>query len=149
LIGGTNEGLANTSGVAFAMRLVLQITIFMAAALLPSTVLAQLPPGYWSYYDSGNKKYHQQRSNYELERQRAASTRAHEPWTTRRQLADPMDYEGRGLTGRGMSAYQTNGYTGPNQNPYYGYWDGGFTPGLYGFSMYAHFDRPGFTYWQY
>ncbi|MGH7137250.1 MAG: hypothetical protein ACREHD_16020, partial [Pirellulales bacterium] len=62
---------------------------------------------------------------------------------------DPMNYEGRGMTGQGVSAYQGNGYSGGNQGLYYGYWDGGFQQGnLYGYSMYPHFNRPGFTYWQ-
>jgi hypothetical protein len=56
---------------------------------------------------------------------------------------------GRGLTAAGASAYQTNEYQGRGANMYYGYWDGGFNPGgLYNFSIYPHFDRPGFTYWQ-
>ena len=131
------------------MSLLLRITVFSIVASLPSTLIAQLPPGYWSYYDSGNKNYHRHLSHHELQRQRAPSATAHEPWSRPRPPADPMDYQGRGMTGRGLSAYQSNGYTGPNQNLYYGYWDGGFTPGLYGFSMYSHFDRPGFTYWQY
>lgn len=54
----------------------------------------------------------------------------------------------RGLSAGGGSAYQTNDYRGRSANFSYGYWDGGFNPGLYGFSMYPHFDRPGFTYWQ-
>lgn len=131
------------------MRFVLHATIFAAALLAAGTVSAQMPPGYWSYYDSGNKNYHRQRSQHELSRQQAPPNNAHEPWADRGAPVDPMDYEGRGMTGRGLSAYQSNGYSGPNQNLYYGYWDGGFRPGLYGFSMYSHFDRPGFTYWQY
>lgn len=55
---------------------------------------------------------------------------------------------GRGLSGSGGSAYDNNVYRGRAVNLSYGYWDGGFNPGLYGFSMYPHFDRPGFTYWQ-
>ena len=54
---------------------------------------------------------------------------------------------GRGLSGTSGSAYLTNQYRGSGANMSYGYWDGGFNPGLYGFSMYPHFDRPGFTYW--
>lgn len=127
----------------------LRLAIFTAAALTPATLWAQLPPGYWSYYDSGNATYHQKRSHYELQRQRAPSATAQESLADRGTPADPMDYNGRGMTGRGLSSYQSNGYSGPNQNLYYGYWDGGFTPGLYGFSMYSHFDRPGFSYWQY
>jgi hypothetical protein len=118
-------------------------------ALVPTALWAQLPPGYWSYYDSGNKHHHRTQNKYELQRQQASGGAAHEPWVRPGPPGDPMDYQGRGMTGRGLSAYQSNGYTGPNQNLYYGYWDGGFTPGLYGFSMYSHFDRPGFTYWQY
>ena len=132
----------------FGMRFLLRLAVF-TAALLPSALWAQLPPGYWSYYDSGNNNYHRQRSTHELEQQRARSAPAQEPWGGRERAANPLDYDGRGMTGRGLSAYQSNGYSGPNQNLYYGYWDGGFTPGLYGFSMYSHFDRPGFTYWQY
>jgi hypothetical protein len=131
------------------MLFLLRLTVFTAAALLPTALLAQLPPGYWSYYDSGNKNHRQTHNNYERHRQQASGGGAHEPWVRPGPPADPADYEGRGMTGFGLSAYQSNGYTGPNQNLYYGYWDGGFTPGLYGFSMYSHFDRPGFTYWQY
>ena len=131
------------------MRSLLSATIFAAVMLAPTGLWAQLPPGYWSYYDSGNKNYHRQRSQYELHRQQAPPAAAQEPSLDRGSPVDPMDYEGRGMTGRGLSAYQSNGYRGPNQNLYYGYWDGGFQPGLYGFSMYSHFDRPGFTYWQY
>ncbi|HVA47505.1 MAG TPA: hypothetical protein VNH11_14135 [Pirellulales bacterium] len=130
------------------MRVLLRFAVF-AAALVPAAAWAQLPPGYWSSYDAGNAHYHRHRANYELERQRAPSTAAHGPWTNHSGPDDPMDYEGRGMTGQGLSSYQSNGYRGPHQNYYYGYWDGGFTPGLYGFSMYPHFDRPGFTYWQY
>jgi hypothetical protein len=54
---------------------------------------------------------------------------------------------GRGLSGTSGSAYLTNQYRGSGANMSYGYWDGGFNPTLYGFSMYPHFDRPGFTYW--
>jgi hypothetical protein len=125
------------------------ILILSIVALLPSTLYAQLPPGYWSYYDSGSKHYHRHQGSYELHRQQSRSATAQEPWARPGPPPDLMDYEGRGMTGRGLSAYQSNGYTGPNQNLYYGYWDGGFTPGLYGFSMYSHFDRPGFMYWQY
>ncbi|HET6882476.1 MAG TPA: hypothetical protein VFI31_20080 [Pirellulales bacterium] len=56
---------------------------------------------------------------------------------------------GRGLTESGGSAYQTNEYRGRGANMSYSYYDGGFNPGgLYSFSAYPHFDRPGFTYWQ-
>lgn len=131
------------------MRFLLPVTIIATLLSVPATAGAQLPPGYWSYYDSGNSKYHRQQSSHEFQRQRAPTATAHEPWADRGPAADPMNYNGRGLTGRGLSAFQSNGYTGPNQNMYYGYWDGGFQPGLYGFSRYSHFDRPGFTYWQY
>ncbi|HEV3342618.1 MAG TPA: hypothetical protein VG125_19755 [Pirellulales bacterium] len=131
------------------MWFLLRLTVFSAVALVPTALWAQLPPGYWSYYDSGNKHHHRTQNKYELQRQQASGGAAHEPWVRPGPPGDPMDYQGRGMTGRGLSAYQSNGYTGPNQNLYYGYWDGGFTPGLYGFSMYSHFDRPGFTYWQY
>jgi hypothetical protein len=132
------------------MRGVLFFVIFAAALAMPSAASAQLPPGYWSYYDSGSKNHHRQHSQAALKHQPAPSSELHEPRRDRGELADPMDYEGRGMTGRGLSAYQSNGYSGPNQNLYYGYWDGGFQGGsLYGSSMYPHFDRPGFTYWQY
>ena len=55
---------------------------------------------------------------------------------------------GRGLTSGGGNAYQNNEYRGRGASMSYGYSDGGFNPSLYGFSMYPHFDRPGFTYWQ-
>jgi len=130
------------------MPLFLRIAILSIVALLPSTLLAQLPPGYWSYYDSGNKHYHRRQSGYEVQRQRSHGTVPHDPWARPGPAADPMNYEGRGMSSSGLSAYQNNGYNGPNQDINYGYWDGGFQPGLYGFSMYSHFDRPGFTYWQ-
>lgn len=130
------------------MRTLAALIVF-ALIDAPGTALAQLPPGYWSYYDADQAHYHRQRSNYELERQRAPRVSAEESSRDRSSPADPMDYEGRGMTGRGLSSYQSNGYSGPHQNYYYGYWDGGFNPGLYGFSLYPHFNRPGFTYWQY
>ena len=130
------------------MRILAGLIVF-AAACLPSIASAQLPPGYWSYYDADNAHYHRHRSNYELEKQRPPSAAAQEPWRDRSQPADPMSYEGRGMTGQGLSSYQSNGYSGAYQNNYYGYWDGGFNPGLYGFSLYPHFNRPGFTYWRY
>ncbi|HQU47450.1 MAG TPA: hypothetical protein PK867_31895, partial [Pirellulales bacterium] len=55
---------------------------------------------------------------------------------------------GRGMTGSVGNAYDSNEYRGRPTTLSYGYWDGGFNPGIYGFSMYPHFDRPGFTYWQ-
>ncbi|HVX10115.1 MAG TPA: hypothetical protein VHC22_02830 [Pirellulales bacterium] len=55
----------------------------------------------------------------------------------------------RGMTLGGGSAYQNNEYNGRGANYSYSYYDGGFNPGgLYSFSLYPHFDRPGFTYWQ-
>lgn len=148
------------------------ITVMLSAA---SPAAAQLPPGYWSYYDSGNKHYHRRAADYEMGRQRPAkkgsealaapnprdlsSVESSRPlfWSDRQRSSQPFaaplptdsaDYAGRGLTGRGFSAYQGNGYQGSGQNLYYGYWDGGFNTGMYGFSVYPHFDRPGFTYWQ-
>jgi hypothetical protein len=81
-----------------------------------------------------------------------------QPVAARRRTSYPLDVYPRpnphvdnSLLGRGISsggsAYQTNQYRGNGANMSYGYWDGGFNPGLYGFSMYPHFDRPGFTYW--
>jgi hypothetical protein len=56
---------------------------------------------------------------------------------------------GLGLTASGGSAYLTNEYRGRQASMSYGYWDGGFSPGgVYSLSLYPHFDRPGFTYWQ-
>ena len=150
----------------------LAVVAVMLASARPAA--AQLPPGYWSYYDSGTKHYHRQAADYELSRQRPAKKgsgdlaasnprelstvessrplfqtgvqRSHQPFAA--PLAtDRADYAGRGLTGHGFSAYQGNGYQGSGQNLYYGYWDGGFNTGMSGFSMYPHFDRPGFTYW--
>lgn len=137
------------------MRFLYPVAVFAVVLLAPTALLAQLPPGYWSYYDSGKKNYHRAKAHHEHSRQQAPRSTGephqsvYEPWAAPGPPADPMDYAGRGMTGGGLSAYQSNGYTGPNQNLYYGYWDGGFNPGLYGFSMYSHFDRPGFTYWQY
>lgn len=82
-----------------------------------------------------------------------------QPATPRRRSAYPLDvypppnpHFDNSLHGRGLSsggaAYLTNQYQGRNGSMSYGYWDGGFNPSLYGFSMYPHFDRPGFTYWQ-
>ena len=53
----------------------------------------------------------------------------------------------RGMTASGLNAYDANEYRGRPTSVSYGYWDGGFNPGIYGFSQYPHFDRPGFTYW--
>lgn len=130
------------------MRPQLLAAVFGAVLLAPEFVSAQLPPGYWSYYDSASKSSSRHRGHNGPD-QRAASHAADEPSVGRRRPVDPMNYEGRGMTGQGVSAYQSNGYSGGNQGLYYGYWDGGFQPGnLYGYSMYPHFDRPGFTYWQ-
>lgn|SRR5487761_1088263 len=83
-----------------------------------------------------------------------------QPTSPRRRTSYPLDVYppgnphldnslyGRGMSAGGGSAYQNNGHRGPGGNISYGYWDGGFNPGLYGFSMYPHYDRPGFTYWQ-
>lgn len=89
-----------------------------------------------------------------------AATEA-EPLVRPRRAAPPLDIYppynphfdnslyARGLTPGGGSAYQNNEYSGRGANMSYSYWDGGFNPGgLYSFSMYPHFDRPGFTYWQ-
>jgi hypothetical protein len=84
---------------------------------------------------------------------------AAQPVSPRRRSAYPLDvypapnpHLDNTLLGRGLSsggaAYLTNQYQGRGGSMSYGYWDGGFNPGLYGFSMYPHFDRPGFTYWQ-
>jgi hypothetical protein len=84
---------------------------------------------------------------------------AAQPASPRRRSAYPLDvypapnpHLDNTLLGRGLSsggaAYLTNQYQGRGGSMSYGYWDGGFNPGLYGFSMYPHFDRPGFTYWQ-
>jgi hypothetical protein len=81
------------------------------------------------------------------------------PASPRQRSAYPLDaypasnpHFDNSLLGRGLSsggaAYLTNQYRGYNAGMSYGYWDGGFNPGIYGFSMYPHFDRPGFTYWQ-
>jgi hypothetical protein len=130
------------------MRLHVFAAVFSAALLVPGIACGQLPPGYWNYYDSSSKSPHRHHTASGAQ-QHATSHVAHEPWVDRRPAADPMNYEGRGMTGQGVSAYQGNGYSGGNQGLYYGYWDGGFQPGnLYGYSMYPHFNRPGFTYWQ-
>ncbi|HWB08036.1 MAG TPA: hypothetical protein VG826_02240 [Pirellulales bacterium] len=82
-----------------------------------------------------------------------------QPVGARRRGSYPLDVYPRpnphvdnSLLGRGLSsggaAYLTNQYQGHGASMSYGYWDGGFNPGLYGFSLYPHFDRPGFTYWQ-
>jgi hypothetical protein len=82
-----------------------------------------------------------------------------QPTGPRRRSAYPLDvypppnpHLDNSLYGRGFSsggaAYLTNQYQGRGGSMSYGYWDGGFNPSLYGFSMYPHFDRPGFTYWQ-
>jgi hypothetical protein len=129
------------------MRLWIGLAVAAVGLAVVPRASAQLPPGYWSYYDSGNNQYHRRAADYELRRQRPANRSSHQPFAA--PLAtDRADYAGRGLTGNGFSAYQGNGYQGGGQNLYYGYWDGGFNTGVYGFSMYPHFNRPGFTYWQ-
>lgn len=125
-------------------RLVLMLTVAAAWAALGGSAMAQFPGGgYWGAYHANNTHYHKRASYGEL--------RSHlEPDVTGT-ASDPhySNYLlGWGLTGNGMSAYQGNEYRGRPTSMYYGYWDGGFNPGLYGFSMYPHFDRPGFTYWQ-
>lgn len=134
------------------MRLCAGLAVVAVMLAAPRPAAAQLPPGYWSYYDSGNKHYHRRAADYEMGRQRPAGQQSN-ALRSRQPFAAPLatdsaDYAGRGLTGHGFSAYQGNGYQGSGQNLYYGYWDGGFNTGMYGFSMYPHFDRPGFTYWQ-
>ena len=99
--------------------------------------------GYWSIKPAGNR------------RDEAV------PTTRQRRSSPPLDiypaYDphfdnaiyGLGLTASGGSAYLTNEYRGRATNMSYGYWDGGFSPGgIYSLSLYPHFDRPGFTYWQ-
>ncbi|HEX7376129.1 MAG TPA: hypothetical protein VF278_03405 [Pirellulales bacterium] len=84
-----------------------------------------------------------------------------EPLVRNRRAGPPLDIypaynphfdnsmHARGMSPGGGSAYQNNEYSGRGANMSYSYWDGGFNPGsLYSFSMYPHFDRPGFTYWQ-
>ncbi|HET6879710.1 MAG TPA: hypothetical protein VFI31_06135 [Pirellulales bacterium] len=132
------------------MRSVLFLGVVAMATAAPGVAAAQLPPGYWSFYDSDSKSHHRQHAQGQLQHHASSPRGAQEPWADRGPVADPMGYQGRGMTGRGLSAYQSNGYSGPNQSLYYGYWDGGFQGGsAYGYSMYPHFDRPGFTYWQY
>jgi hypothetical protein len=124
------------------MRLVL-----LAAAVLAvgsQDVLAAFPGnGYWGIgpkrqprSDSVQQVTYRRRSSYPLD-----------VYPRPNPHVDNSVYS-RGLSGSGGSAYQTNQYRGSGANLSYGYWDGGFNPGLYGFSMYPHFDRPGFTYWQ-
>ena len=130
------------------MRLEVLVAVFGLTLLIPGAVYGQLPPGYWNYYDSASKSPHRRHSAGGGD-EHAASTLAHDPRVDRGPAVDRMNYEGRGMTGQGVSAYQGNGYSGGNQGLYYGYWDGGFQTGnLYGYSMYPHFNRPGFTYWQ-
>jgi hypothetical protein len=131
------------------MRFVFFLPVLAIALMAPAQAHGQLPPGYWSYYDS-NGNNHRQKAHHELHGSQPPARAAGTQSAVSGPSGDPMDYEGRGMTGRGLSAYQSNGYSGPRQNLYYGYWDGGFQGGsLYGYSMYPHFDRPGFTYWQY
>lgn len=133
------------------MRFVLLSALFAIAILAPAEVQAQLPPGYWNYYDTNHQSARRQQPHHAVPGNRLPAYATGEHSTKAGPAADPFDYDGRGMTGRGgVSTYQSNGYSGPRQNLYYGYWDGGFQGGsLYGSSMYPHFDRPGFTYWQY
>lgn len=132
------------------MRLLIFAPLIAIVLLAPAEADAQLPPGYWSYYDSNNQAGRRQQSHHQVHGSRIPADTIREPSARGGPSTDPLDYEGRGMTGRGLSSYQSNGYSGPRQNSYYGYWDGGFQGGsLYGSSMYPHFDRPGFTYWQY
>jgi hypothetical protein len=122
-------------------RLAVLAILFLAAG---QAALAAFPGnGYWSVKPSSNR------------RDDAAQT------TRPRRASAPLDiypaYDphfdnaiyGIGLTKNGGSAYLTNEYRGPVANMSYGYWDGGFSPGgIYSLSLYPHFDRPGFTYWQ-
>lgn len=132
------------------MRLLIFPALAAIALAASDEVQAQLPPGYWSYYDNNHKPQRRQSAHHETQGNRLPVYATGERSESAAPAADPLDYNGRGMTGRGLSSYQSNGYSGPNQNLYYGYWDGGFQAGsLYGYSMYPHFDRPGFTYWQY
>lgn len=132
------------------MRFVLLSLLTAIVLVGPAELQAQLPPGYWSYYDTNHQAHRRQQGHHELQGNRLPASAASERSTGAGPSADRFDYDGRGMTGRGLSTYQSNGYSGPRQNLYYGYWDGGFQGGsLYGSSMYPHFDRPGFTYWQY
>jgi hypothetical protein len=124
--------------------------LVLAAAIVvgfSNPALAQFPGnGYWGHYQASNSNYHKRAAYGELRENLEPDVR---DTPSDPHIANYM--EGRGYThhGSGFSAYQSNQYRGKSAlNMYYGYWDGGFNPGLYGFSMYPHFDRPGFTYWQ-
>lgn len=124
----------------------MRLAMILAAALLAAgsqSALAAFPGnGYWGVGPS-----------------RPSRGQAAQQSSPRRRSGPPLDIYppgnphmdnslyGRGLSGNGGSAYLTNQYRGNGANFSYGYWDGGFNPGLYGFSNYPHFDRPGFTYW--
>lgn len=124
---------------------ILGATVLLAGWCSPA--MAQFPGnGYWGNYKYNNSNYHKRASYGELrnklEPQIAGTNR--DP-----RIANYMDGRGYAKNSSGFSDYQSNEYRGgAHLNMYYGYWDGGFNPGLYGFSMYPHFNRPGFTYWQ-
>lgn len=95
--------------------------------------------GYWSVKPN-------RRSSTQLASQR---TRRSEPLDIYPPYSPHFDNTlySRGMTTSGLNAYDANEYRGRPTSLSYGYWDGGFNPGIYGFSQYPHFDRPGFTYW--
>lgn len=132
------------------MRFLVLSSLVGAALFAPAEVQAQLPPGYWSYYDTNHQTHRRQPAYHAMPGHQPPAHAPDGPANRPNLASDPFDYNGRGMTGHGLSTYQSNGYSGSNQNLYYGYWDGGFQGGsLYGYSMYPHFNRPGFTYWQY
>lgn len=125
-------------------RFALILTAVAAWTAFGEAATAQFPGGgYWGAYQANNSNYHKRAAYGELRGGLEPNVQG-----TDRDPHYANYLAGRGLTGNGMSAYQGNEYRGRPTNMYYGYWDGGFNPGLYGFSMYPHFDRPGFTYWQ-
>ncbi|HVW38574.1 MAG TPA: hypothetical protein VHB99_14765 [Pirellulales bacterium] len=127
-------------------RLIGILTVVAAWIALGGAAQAQFPGGgYWGAYHSNNSNYHKRASYGELRNRLEPDVQGtdRDP-----HFSNSNHLLGWGLTGNGTNAYQGNGYRGRSTSMYYGYWDGGFNPGLYGFSMYPHFDRPGFTYWQ-
>ncbi|HXT57444.1 MAG TPA: hypothetical protein VN699_02365 [Pirellulales bacterium] len=127
-------------------RFTLIIAAAAAWAACSNPAAAQFPGnGYWGAYHASNSHYHKRAAYDQLQQNLQPRVEG-----TERDPHYANYLMGRGLSsnGNGMSAYQGNEYRGRATNMYYGYWDGGFNPGLYGFSMYPHFDRPGFSYWQ-
>ena len=125
-------------------RLAWIVSTLAAWAAMNAAAMAQFPGGgYWGADHASNSNYHKRAAYNELRRHLEPNVQG-----TARDPHYANTLLGWGLTGNGMSAYQGNQYRGRATSMYYGYWDGGFNPGLYGFSMYPHFDRPGFTYWQ-